>query len=145
MTSRSALSMLAGSMAATLTLGTAAHAQPTTLGHNSETEVAGVPVACTGVGQSRHDPRWAAYPVRIDFATPKGHLLADVMLSLSRADGTAMLEVECVGSQVLFKLPPGSYRVEGRLKKSPQVKPQTATLSPPATGQRVTVLRFPDA
>jgi hypothetical protein len=145
MISKSTHLTVAGLVAAALGMGTAAQAEPTALGHNAESTVAGVPVACTGVGQSRHDPRWAAYPVRVDFATPQGHLLADVILSLSKADGTPMLEVTCVGSQVLFKLPAGTYRVEGRLKKSPQVKPQTATVTPPASGQRVTTLRFPDA
>jgi hypothetical protein len=112
---------------------------------NGETTVGGVPVGCTGIGQSRHDPKWAAYPVRIDFAKPGGHFLADVEVSLSRADGTAVAEVSCPGPQVLFKLPAGSYRVEGRLTKSPNAKPQTATVTAPTSGQRVVTLRFPDA
>lgn len=136
---------IAGLAAAAFAFGTAAQAEPTAVPLNGETTVAGVQVGCTGIGQSRHDARWNAYPVRIDFAKPGGHFLADVAVALSRADGGSMLEVSCPGPQVLFKLPPGSYRVEGRLTKSPNAKPQTATVSPPASGQRVVTLRFPDA
>jgi hypothetical protein len=136
---------IAGLAAAALTVGTAAQAEPTAVPLNGETTVGGVPVGCTGIGQSRHDPKWAAYPVRIDFAKPSGSFLADVEVSLSRADGTAVAEVSCPGPQVLFKLPAGSFRVEGRLTKSPNAKPQTATVAAPASGQRVVTLRFPDA
>jgi hypothetical protein len=104
-----------------------------------------VQVGCTGIGQSRHDPRWRSFPVRVDFAKPNGHFLADVQVALSKADGTAMAEVACPGPQVLFRLPAGSYRVEGSLPKSPNVKPQTATVTAPASGQRVVTLHFPDA
>jgi hypothetical protein len=131
--------------AAALGLGTAVLAAPNMLTLNSETTVAGVQVGCTGIGQSRHDARWSAFPVRIDFAKPNGHFLSDVEVTLSKADGTAMLHVGCPGPQVLFKLPPGNYRIEGRLTKSPKARPQTATISPPARGQRVSVLHFPDA
>jgi hypothetical protein len=145
MTRSCALLTTAGLAAAAVTVGTAAQAAPTMLTINSETTVEGVQVGCTGIGQSRHDARWRSFPVRIDFAKPSGHLLADVEVALSKGDGTAMLEVGCPGSQVLFRLPSGSYRVEGRLTKSPNARPRTATVSPPATGQRVTTLRFPDA
>jgi hypothetical protein len=145
MNSTGAQWIIAGLAAAALCLGTAAQAAPTMLTLNSETTVEGVPVGCTGIGQSRHDARWNAYSVRVDFAKPGGHLLADVEVTLSRPDGTALLDVGCPGPQVLFKLPPGSYRVEGRLTKSPNAQPQNATISPPASGQRVVTLRFPDA
>jgi hypothetical protein len=142
---RGAHATIAGVAAAALALGTAAQAQPTALTLNSETTVGGVQVGCTGIGQSRHDARWRAFPVRIDFAKPNGHFLADVEAAVTRADGGAVAEVSCPGPQVLFKLPPGSYSVQGSLSKSPNAKPQTATFSAPASGQRVVTLRFPDA
>ncbi|HWF76960.1 MAG TPA: hypothetical protein VN694_07250 [Caulobacteraceae bacterium] len=138
------LSTFAGVAAAAL-LGTVAQAEPTAVPLNGEATVGGVQVGCTGIGQSRHDPKWAAFPVRIDFAKPNGHFLADVEVTLSRADGTEMADVSCQGPQVLFKLPAGSYRVEGRLTKSPNAKPQTATVTAATSGQRVTTLRFRDA
>jgi hypothetical protein len=145
MMSKVVLSTIAGLAAAALTLASAAQADPTAVPLNGQTTVGGVEVGCTGVGQSRHDPKWSAFPVRIDFAKPSGHFLADVEVTVSRADGSAVADVSCPGPQVLFKLPAGSYRVEGRLTKSPNARPQTATVQAPASGQRVTTLRFPDA
>ena len=142
---RMARSALGGLAAATIVGIGAAQAQPVSVPLNGQSDVGGVTVGCTGIGQSRHDPRWKAFPVRVDFAKPNGNLLADVQVSVSKADGTAVAEVGCPGPQVLFKLPAGSYRVEGRLTKSPDAKPQTATVSAPASGQRVVTLRFPDA
>lgn len=145
MISRYALATTAGLAVAALSVGAAAQGAPNMLTLNSETTVDGVQVGCTGIGQSRHDARWKAFPVRVDFAKPNGHLLADVEATVTKADGTALANVGCPGPQLLFKLPPGSYRVEGRLTKSPDAKPQTATVSAPARGQRVTTLHFPDA
>ena len=145
MNSRFVLSTAAALTAAALTVGTAAQAEPTAVPLNGEVTVAGVPVGCTGIGQTRHDPKWKAYPVRIDFAKPNGDFLADVVVALGHAKGAPMLEVSCAGPQVLFKLPPGRYSVQGSLSKSPEAKPQSATITAPASGQRVFVLHFPDA
>lgn len=42
--------------------------QPLALPVDQETSIGGVPVACTGLGQTKLDPRWARYPVRVEFS-----------------------------------------------------------------------------
>ena len=126
-------------------LAGAAYGDPVNVPLNQQSDVNGVTVGCTGIGQSRHNAEWNAFPVRVDFAKPNGHLLADVAVTLSRAGGDTMLEAGCGGPVVLFKLPPGRYQVQGRLTGTPNAKPQTATFSAPASGQTRVVLRFPDA
>ena len=110
---------------------------------DQEATVAGIPVACTGVGQTKSDPRWAAYPVRIDFSDAKTEYLSDGELTLSSARGEPILTVRCAGPWILFKHPAGDYRVEGRMPGT-SARPRNATIKSPAKGQSRTVLQFPD-
>jgi hypothetical protein len=135
-----ALSAVCGLTAAALLTAGAAFADPVVLGHNEQQDVNGVTVGCSGVGQSRNDPKWNAFPVRVVFAKSNGNLIADVEATLSKAGGEQVADVACKGSWVLFKVPAGRYTVEGRLKNS-AAKAQTSTFTAPG---HVT-LRFPDA
>ena len=63
--------------------------------------VNGLDLVCTGVGEdARNDPRWTAYPVRIEFANADAQYLSDVVLRVN------MMIAECFCSRNVKFLPP---------------------------------------
>ena len=101
----------------------------------------GIEAVCTGIGtESREDPRWSAYPLRVEVAGQGGQLLGDVQLTLLKA-GQALISVRCTGPWLLVRVEPGAYRVtadfEGRMV--------AANANVPARGQGRVILRVPDA
>lgn len=102
-----------------------------------------IPVACAGVGQEREDPRWNAYPVRLEFADPKGDLLAGVTVTLADSKGATLLTINCDAPWVLLKPPPGHYTVHAALNRSAD-KPRTAAVNVPAGGQNRIGITFPN-
>jgi hypothetical protein len=100
----------------------------------------GLEAVCTGIGsESRADPRWQAYPLKIEVAGKGGQYLGDVTLSVQQA-GKELAAVECEGPWILFRLPAGRYQIEA------QTEGKTARSSAivPAEGQGRIILRFPD-
>jgi len=116
------------------------HVLPT----DQDSEVSGVPVACTGIGGTREDPRWAAYPVRVEFSNARAEYLTDAEIVLVNANGKALLKVRCAAPWVLLRPSAGSYSVHGRLLESGAM-PRSAPFKVPAQGQIRVVLQFPDA
>lgn len=104
----------------------------------------GVDSVCTGIGdQAQHDPRWAAYPIRIEFSNGGAQYLAGAHVVLSTADGKPVTALDCAGSWVLFKLKPGAnYKVEATLLYNQGGGTQSAAITVPATGQKRVVLQF---
>ncbi len=121
-----------------------ASAEPTSVPLDTETTVSGVPVACTGVGESKLNPHWNAYPVRVEFSGADNGLLADEALTIFDAAGAEVVSVACEGPWILLKLPAGSYRIEGRLPKT-QTLPQSGFFRVTPDGPVHLELRFPDA
>ena len=105
--------------------------------------VNGVDTVCTGIGdEAQHDPRWAAYPIRVEFSNGGAQYLAGAHVVLSDAGGKNLATLDCAGSWVLFKLPPGKYRIEASLLDVQGAGTRSATFSPPATGQKRVELQF---
>jgi len=129
---------------AIMTSATAASAEPVKAPLDGETSVGGVPVACTGIGETKLDPRWAGYAVRVEFSGPKNEYLANVAITLWDARRHELFSVSCEGPWILLNPAPGGYRIEGRLLDTP-AKPRTASFRPPAKGQMRLVLQFKDA
>ena len=125
--------------AAALLAAGAADAQTTRVPLDQETVVDGVKVGCTGIGQSKDDPKWQAYNVRVEFADTARGYLADETLTLY---GAHELTVKCEGPWILLQLPPGkTYTVTGTV---PHVQtPQALKITAPSQGQGVFVLTFP--
>jgi hypothetical protein len=66
---------------------------------------------CTGVGtDARNDPRWAAYPLKIEIAGDQGQFLGEAEVSVNKGED-AIVSVRCGGPWVLFRLDPGAYSV----------------------------------
>ncbi|HVN02056.1 MAG TPA: hypothetical protein VMT68_17785 [Caulobacteraceae bacterium] len=132
-------------LAIELVAGAAAAADETVqIPIDGETTAGGVPVACTGFGQTKLDPRWTAYPVRVEFSGPANEYLASEAITIWDAHKHVVLSASCEGPWILLKLAPGSYRVEGRLLEL-AAKPRTAPFKAPAKGQIRVVLQFKDA
>jgi hypothetical protein len=103
--------------------------------------VNGVEAACTGIGtESREDPRWGAYPLRVETAGQGGQLLGDVQLTVLKA-GQPLLSVRCNGPWLLLRLAPGAYRIAGEF----ETRMAAANANVPARGQGRVTLRFPNA
>ena len=119
-------------------------AEPTSIPPDTETTVGGVPVACTGIGQTKLDPRWSAYPVRVEFSDSHDKYLGDAEITVWDAHGRPVLSVACAGPWILLRLEPGAYKIEGRLPDNATAKPRTAPFRPPSKGQMRLVLKFPD-
>jgi hypothetical protein len=102
----------------------------------------GIETVCTGIADSKDDPRWKTYPVRIEFSNGGAQYLAGAHVELSQGS-KQLTSLDCSASWVLFKLSPGNYSVTATLLDS-NAKPRMAKFSPPKSGQKRIVLRFPD-
>jgi hypothetical protein len=122
----------------------AALAEQKTLPVDVETNAGGVPVACTGIGQTRLDPKWQAYGVRVEVSNAANEYLVGGAVTVKDRKGAEVLSVSCDAPWILMKLPAGAYSIEGRLLNS-AAKPKSAPFSPPKSGQMRLVLQFPDA
>jgi hypothetical protein len=99
-----------------------------------------IEVVCTGIGREvREDPRWNAYPLRVEIAGNQGQLLGDVRVTLKRGE-EALLSVICGGPWLLSKLPQGAYRVTAEI----QGRVVNVNANVPATGQGRVIVRFPE-
>lgn len=123
----------------------AAVADPVHVPLDTSTTIGGVEVACTGIGQTKEDPKWLVFPVRVEFADKNHAYLANETLTLFDPNGAQVLEVSCEGPWVLLKLPVGKpYKVSVQLHEE-GTAPRSATVKAPKHGQARFVLTFPDA
>lgn len=136
--------LLAGAAAALILAAPRTQAQPAALRLPLDTPmtVEGVDVACTGIGLAmRQDPRWAAYPVRIEFANGAAEYLSDATVTVARRNGEAVLRTRCEAPWLLVRLPAGDYVVTAVLNGS-AAPARTAPLRAPAGGQTRFVITF---
>lgn len=60
------------------------------LTHNTPTDVNGVETVCTGIdSDTRNDPRWAAYPLRLEFAAGNRAYVANETVSITGGGNVA--------------------------------------------------------
>lgn len=105
------------------------------------TTINGVEVACTGVGdEARDDPRWRAFPVRIEFAGGEAQYLADLDIRITDASGAELVRARCNAPWFLADLAPGKYTVTGTF----QGLTKTAKFTAPQSGQARVIVRFPE-
>jgi hypothetical protein len=73
--------------------------------------------ACAGVSEdSRTDPRWSSYPVKLVFAAADGGFLGDVTVRI--ADSTGAEVFATLAPWLLVDLAPGTYKVEAVARQS---------------------------
>lgn len=104
----------------------------------------GVQLACTGIGDTRTDPKWAAYPIRVEFSDAKNEYMVDALVALVDVKGEAVLMVRCDSPWLLLKPPPGTYAVYAQLMDS-AARMRSARFTVPTHGQKRVVLQFPDS
>jgi len=116
--SRFSGSRLAGLLAVCSLIGglSSAHADSATkLPFDTPTMVDGMEAVCTGIGQdSRADPRWNAYPLKIVLAGEGGQYLGEADVNVA-AEGETMMDVRCGGPWVLFNLESGRYTITAKI------------------------------
>jgi hypothetical protein len=101
----------------------------------------GFHVACTGVGdESKSDPKWRDYSVRLEFAGGEQQYLADVDVRVESASGEELVSVTCGGPWILVDLEPGKYRVRASFERLSKA----ATFTAPSHGQKRVVVAFPE-
>jgi hypothetical protein len=135
-TSLAAAAALAGPLAAL------AQVAPVAIPLNAEQTVGDVGVGCTGVGQEKDNPRWKAYPIRVEAANPNADLLANMEIILSGKGGAELARVTCAGPWIMLRPPPGTYTLEGWLPGA-GAKHQVVSVTAPASGQKIVTLIFP--
>jgi hypothetical protein len=146
------LTLFAAALAVPCVALTAAHSAPVVdqnpaqvLPVDQTTVVQGVEVACTGMGETRQDARWQAFPVRVEFSNGKAEYLTDAEVRLTTDKGKPVLNVSCAAPWVLLKPKAGaSYTVFAHLLSS-AAKPRSAPFKTPTKGQIRVVIAFPDA
>jgi hypothetical protein len=107
------------------------------------TVIQGVEAACTGLGKAERDnPAWDSFPVRVEFADTRSQYLTDVEVRVATAKGKPVVRLSCGAPWVLLKLPPGDYRVSGRLQAGGPER--RATFRAPRTGLARVALTFPE-
>lgn len=129
-------------MTTSATSSIAQTAAPMAVALDKEQMIGDVGVGCTGIGESKNDARWKAYPIRIEVANTKGDLLGDVAISLSGPSGKTLATVSCEGPWIMLRTPQGSYKLDAWMPGE-SFKHQTATFTAPAHGQRIVSVRFP--
>ncbi len=118
-----------------------AHADP--LPMDQPITVNGIATACSGIGdEPKADPRWATYPIRVEFSNGGQQYLSGAHVTLSQG-GRALTSFDCSGAWVLFKLKPGTYKVSATITDQPGAGERSATFSPPASGQKRVIIQYP--
>lgn len=139
---RSLLSLLAAATLAAPTYAADTALQATPLPMDEPTMVNGVDAVCTGIGdEAQTDPRWQAYPIRVEFAGGTGQYVGNAVLTLYGANDAPEFTVRCNGPWLLLQLAPGKYKVTAAADGAAQ---RTETISVPQSGQARAVIRFAD-
>jgi hypothetical protein len=116
----------------------------TPIAMDRELAMRGIQLACTGIGDTRTDPKWAAYPIRVEFSDAKNEYMTDAFVTLVDGKGETVLAVRCDGPWLLLKPPPGTYAVYAQLMDS-SARMRSARFTVPARGQKRVVLQFADS
>ena len=109
---------------------------------DTPTTIGGIETVCTGVGEQAQDPRWLAYPIRIEFSNGGAQYLSGAHVDLASTGGKPVVSVDCDGPWVLFRVVPGTYKVTATLMSQPGGGTASATFAAPRSGQKRIVLDF---
>jgi hypothetical protein len=105
-------------------------------------EANGIKYACAGVGKaSRSDPRWASFPVKLQFAAANGDFLGDPDVTVTDSSGKQVFTAQCNGPWVLIELPAGRYKVHATGQKGQYAK--DFAISVKAGAQASKTIRLP--
>jgi hypothetical protein len=99
----------------------------------------GIQYACTGVGESKEDPKWKTYPLKLMFTAGTKAYVADVSVTIQDSSGKIVLKVNCDSPWLLARLKSGNYSVTAQASGAGS---KTVQVSVPSSGQKEMVIRF---
>jgi len=102
----------------------------------------GLETVCTGVGETKDDPQWLSYPVRIEFSNGGAQYLSGATVRISHGAETVG-SLDCPGAWLLLRGAPGEYRVDVTIDNS-SARAVNASFRMGSGPQKRIVLRFPD-
>ena len=110
------------------------------LPRNSVVDVRGVQTVCTGLDPaSRDDPRWEAYPLKLEFHDAAGRLVPFAEVAISDIKGQNIVSVRCPAPWLLLGLPAGDYKAS---VASPHGAEQALGFIVPKQGQKSVMVRL---
>lgn len=109
---------------------------------DAPTKFGAVEAVCTGVGSAKDDPKWASYPIKLEFSNSGAQFLSGENVKLMNQTGQQLAEFDCAGPWVLLQLPKGSYSVTAMIAQQ-NLGPKSAKFETPATGQKRVEIQFP--
>lgn len=94
---------------------------------------------CGGVGEnSRAEAEAFPHSLKLVFAQPDGHFLADVSTRITDANGDEVVNTTCSGPWLLTDLPDGQYQVEATFNG----QSKTISVSVDGPAQQETLITF---
>src|SRR5262249_24839348 len=97
--------------------------------------------ACTGVAESKEDPRWTKYPVKLMFTTAGRAYVTYVQVTIKDAQGAEVFTAECDSPWLVVDLKPGKYSITAvALHKYSK----TASITAGGGKQAELAIRFPE-
>ena len=101
----------------------------------------GILYACTGIAESKTDPRWEQYAVKMVFAGATGQLLGDIQVRVDDKNGRQIFETHCFAPWLMLALQPGRYKATATAR---QVFTHSVDFLVSAGRQAYIVVRFPE-
>lgn len=96
-----------------------------------------VPFTCVGASaDQRENAANLPHTLKLVFAEPSGHFLADVATQISDANGNVLLHLVCGGPWLLLDLAPGQYQVQASFEG--ETKTVSVTVGQSAREQLIT-------
>lgn len=112
---------------------------------DTPTTIDGVKAVCTGVGKSKNNPRWDAYPLKLVFADKRGQYTAGEKIDITKS-GKTVIQTSCDAPWLLLRPTAGNYRVTATLSGPNGERHASADFSAKSSGPQKTVtLDFPVA
>lgn len=97
--------------------------------------------ACTGVAESKEDPRWGKYSTKLMFTTGGRAYVSYIQLSVKDAQGNLVFETDCDAPWIVVDLKPGKYSLTATAVKK---YTKTANLTVGGGKQTELAIRFPE-
>lgn len=97
--------------------------------------------ACTGIAESKEDPRWKNYPLKLVFTGAGRAYVAEVSVILKNSSGEVTLQTTCDAPWLVVRTKPGKYSVTATAEGG-GTKRTTVTI--PSSGQLERVISFPN-
>ena len=97
--------------------------------------------ACTGIAESKEDPRWGKYSTKLMFTTGGRAYVSYIQLSIKDAQGNTVFETDCDAPWIVVDLKPGKYSISATALKK---YTKNATINVGGGKQTELAIRFPE-